>query len=243
MIKILINKKNGTIKLFKARSLPIGTRRTHGGVLKEKTPKGWIPVGAEKLNLSFGKFKTNLTEVRKVKTKYKKRKSGDGGEISISNKVELGVILNYTSFSCISGGRNPESKIDQKLNNSQIEKRSNQLKADLKKNGYLFTPVVGHYGDVEDSFLVMTHDADKKDMKELGKKYNQDSVLFVNKGKGEIIYTTGKNAGKTGMAGKGYEIGPKLKEYYTEVKVGSKEERFSMRLKELIKSFIRLVFK
>ena len=37
------------------------------------------------------------------------------------------------------------------------------------------SPVRGHYGGVEDSFMVMVPEADKDDMVRLGKSFSQDS--------------------------------------------------------------------
>jgi len=47
--------------LMKAKSLPIGSKRRHGGILKIKTGKGWVPVSEEKkLSLAFGKFEASF---------------------------------------------------------------------------------------------------------------------------------------------------------------------------------------
>jgi hypothetical protein len=38
----------------------------------------------------------------------------------------------------------------------------------------LISKVTGHYGGLEDSYLVMVHEADREHIKQLGEKYHQD---------------------------------------------------------------------
>ena len=175
-----------------------------------------------------------LGEVRK---KFGRKERGGGKELPISDRKELDIVLSETSFVLISSGRNPENAADMKLTDKQISERHKQLHNDIIKRGNTFTKVVGNYGETEDSFLVMVHDSAKKDMIKLGKKYNQDSIIFTDKGKNELIYTTGKNKGEIGMSGNGYEYTPKAKEYYTIIKLKKESVKFNLSLKEIKKVF------
>ena len=53
--------------VFKGRELPIGTKRKHGGVMKVKTPKGWVPVKGEKKSKK-GFFEELFSRIKKAAT-------------------------------------------------------------------------------------------------------------------------------------------------------------------------------
>jgi hypothetical protein len=52
---------------------------------------------------------------------------------------------------------------------------------------------------------------------ELGEKFNQDSVIFSEKGKNELIYTTGPYKGERNE-GSGFQEVPDADNYYTDLK-------------------------
>ena len=132
----------------------------------------------------------------KLAKKIHRRDKGKGREVKLST-AELKLILSTGKYALISAGRNPEDPEDQKLTDKQIVARHRQLKDDLKDGGYAYTGVVGHYGEEEQSFLVMVHDAEKQDILRMGKKYRQDSVIYGEKGRQQMIYTGVKKQGLT----------------------------------------------
>ena len=83
-------------------------------------------------------------------------------------------------------------------------KRAKQLHADLKAKGYSPVPVKGEYVEdhevkkmkvKEKTFMVHHHDHKQihRDVKELGGKHEQDSVLTVSKKHGSNLHGTGKS--------------------------------------------------
>ena len=133
-------------------------------------------------------------EVRTVQEKYGKQPVGKGGPIEVSDVHDLDVILNDGRYGLISAGANTKDTVAGRLDADKPPEffmgRHNDLKGSLIENGYQFTEVLGKYGSKEDSFLVMAHDANKGDLLSLGAKYNQDSVIFADKGEAEMIFTT-----------------------------------------------------
>lgn len=151
--------------------------------------------------------------------KYAKREPGKGVETEIADEDELAIILAHTKFALISAGPNDDEK---KLNPMEFDqerykKRHDELRQALAEKGYVFTQVLGKYGEFEDSFLVMTHDADRDDIVELGKKMNQSTVLFCDHGQNEMIVTRGDNIGAA-YTGEGYSwVQPDADEDFTAV--------------------------
>jgi len=178
--------------------------------------------------------------VEMIRTMYRKRDPGKGFECEIASKADLKVILNKTTFALLSAGKNPEDPEDMKLTDEDIKVRTAELRADLLKSGYVITKTNGMYDLPEDSVMFMTHDADKREVMAIGKKYKQDSVIFAQNGKQDMIFTAGPNAGKSDMSGQGFEMNQKAKNYYTEVKVGGKWVKFSLLFGNLAKA-IRLI--
>ena len=84
----------------------------------------------------------------------------------------------------------PGEETPQELTKSENRKRNAALAADLKSIGYGITKVMGTYPECGKSvnevsyFIVDLNDTKslEKDMKRLGEKYNQDSVLFLPQG-------------------------------------------------------------
>lgn len=138
---------------------------------------------------------------------------GKGRHVSLS-KDQLGGLLKDGNFGFISAGRNPANEVDKKLTDEQIEQRYDKLRQDLQEAGYKFTEITGHYGAPEKSFLVVN--PDRGEMSKLGKKYNQDSVIFGDQGKQEMLFTTGENEGKSHF-GEGWKEVPDAEDFYSEV--------------------------
>lgn len=149
-----------------------------------------------------------------LQDKIKRRGKGQGDRVALT-KAELVSVLKNGTFGIVSAGKNP--KLEPDMSQEAQVKRHEQLRADLKDQGYMFTELVGHYEGEEPSFLVMAHEIEKEDIKALGKKYNQDSVIHASKGQNEMHFTTGKNEGQY-HKGQGYEEKPDATDYYSIVK-------------------------
>jgi hypothetical protein len=163
-----------------------------------------------------------------LQEKIKKLGKGQGRQVDLGED-EVKALLKSGKFALISAGINPANEEDKKLDKGAVSKRYESLRQDLKEGGYAYSKVTGHYGGKEDSYLVMVHDADKDHIKELGKKYNQDSVIYSEGGKHEMHFTTGD---KDGQHHKGEGISPNAKEaedYYSEIQLDNgKKFKFSL---------------
>ena len=151
-----------------------------------------------------------------LKKKTSRRGKGQGEHVDLT-KQELAHTLQHGRFAIISAGKNPNDPEDSKLKDGDIKKRHGGLEKELKDAGYTYTKVKGHYGGQEDSFLVMVHEADRGHMRSLGKELKQDSVIYSDAGKQEMIYTNGKDAGQR-HTGTGFEEKPDAEDYFTEFK-------------------------
>lgn len=65
----------------------------------------------------------------------------------------------------------------------------------MKQEGHIshYQPVVGKYGELENSFIV--HNPNFEKMKDLGYHFGQESVILSNKGKHQLVYTNGQHYG------------------------------------------------
>jgi len=172
------------------------------------------------------------------------------------DKATLQSTLTNGHFSIISAGRNPNDPKESVLSpdDEVFHKRHEELRYELNKANLPYTEVVGHYGGTESSFLVfhdqtkltpktqksmMVHHkdeggakVDRKVVADLAKKFNQDSVLYGSAGRNEIVFTTGKKAGKT-CGGKGWKEVPKAKDFYTDIKLDDKKHtKFALDIHE-----------
>jgi len=177
-----------------------------------------------------------------LKAMFKRREPGKGGPKKISSVKDLKLILENTTYCFLSAGVNPNIPEDRALSKEAVAKRHLRLKQELIKRGFIYTPAIGKYqGLPENSIIVMTHDANKREMIEIGNMFNQDSVLFSNKGNNELIYTTGKHKGEVDARGSGYEFIPKAKDFYTQIDIHGKPFKFSMKLWNIAKAIIHLI--
>jgi DNA topoisomerase-1 len=162
-----------------------------------------------------------------LQTKLARGKPGEGREVKLS-KDELGEVLKKGKYALLSAGRNPA--IDEELNlpDDEIKKRYDELEKKLIEAGYAYNKVKGKYGEEEDSFMIMAHDADREHVVELGKLFNQDSVIYSEGGKHEMIYTTGDKVGKK-VEGKGHKLLPESEgDYYTQMDTEDGGVKFSL---------------
>jgi ppGpp synthetase/RelA/SpoT-type nucleotidyltranferase len=205
--------------------------------------EGEIPIAyagsQEEFLETFNEYRPeNWRDLLKVREKIKRREPGKGKQVSLTGE-EMETILSHGKFALISAGKNPANEEDMKLTDAQVKQRHEKLKKELKAQGYMFTPVEGKYGEVEDSFMVMAHDADKDHIIKMGKTLNQDSVIFGNQGEQEMIFTTGENSGKR-HKGEGWkpETGD---DNYTKVQTADgKEMKFNLNFNfdEMVKSIL-----
>lgn len=87
------------------------------------------------------------------------------------------------------------------------------LSAEMKRMGLHHEPTHGSYGGVEKAFIV--HNPTREQMYRLGRKFGQESVIYAQDGKHEMMYTHGPNAGKAHYSLPSMHFGTKQpKDYY-----------------------------
>lgn len=151
--------------------------------------------------------------MRRLMAKTRRRESGKGGEVSLT-KQELHLVLSSGKYALVSAGKNP--RLEPNMSASAERQRHAKLRQRLASDGFMFTKVEGHYEGAEDSFLVMVHDASRGSLRQIGKEFNQGSIVYGEGGKQEMHFTTGEHADKNEChAGKGYEEKPEAQDYYT----------------------------
>ena len=153
-----------------------------------------------------------------LREKCQRADPGKGGEIKLTKK-EVTSLLEKGRVGFISAGKNPASTSTSELGLGEqaIEDRSEQLKKELVAKGLKFVPVKGKYGEEEDSFMVMIPDAKRSEMVTMGRKYNQDSIIYSDHNKNEMIYTTGANTGSRSV-GEGFKyLEAKTSDFYSEI--------------------------
>ncbi len=175
-------------------------------------------------------------DLARSQSRFHRRPEGEGVEVEFHTIEELRTTLAETRFGLISAGRNPKREADEP--EETFVKRHEQLRADLAALGYVYTQVLGSYGEFEDSFLVMAHDADRDPLVELGRKYNQDSIIWTDRGTNHMIYTTDSTdddgnpiAAGSYLKGEGFEeISLEEGDFFTEVylKGSGANARFSL---------------
>lgn len=173
--------------------------------------------------------------------KVRRREPGEGREIKLQ-KQEVETILSKGIVGFISAGRNPNLETDAALSDEQIAARHEDLRNDLKQLGLAFEQVRGKYGAEEDSFIVFVPEIKKSEVTALGSKYSQDSVIYSENGKNELIYTTGENRGKR-HEGSGWEpLKDDVGDYYTEIATEQGKMKFSLNFNfDVLKSWLRRI--
>lgn len=142
-----------------------------------------------------------------------RREKGKGEPVTLSHD-QMTEVLNHGTYALVSAGRNIKDKDDAAMTDEQVKERYNKLEEDLKASGYAYTRVAGHYGEKEDTFLVQVHEADRKEMQDLGEKYKQDSIIYSADKSNEMIYTSGENKGKK-QTGTGWTPQDEADDFYT----------------------------
>lgn len=196
--------------------------RMEKGNKTDELPIGYATSKAEFLD-TFHEYRPKSWELERSEAtkaaltkKVQRRGKGEGGSIKLT-KGETEELLKGGKYALISAGRNDKSADDRVLSNDEIQRRHFDLEEKLIDAGYVYTKVKGKYGGEEDSFLVMAHDADRDHIAQLGKQFNQGSVIYSEGGKHEMIFTTGQNAGSKHV-GEGHQIVPNAEDFYTEHK-------------------------
>lgn len=141
--------------------------------------------------------------------------------------------LNNGHYSMISAGRNVDHPDEKNLpeNHPMFSERHEKLRQDLVNHGLDHTEIEGHYGGKEKTFIVHhnkkpennkafmvhhEHPSEHTIVRDLGKKYNQNSVIHSHKGTHELHFVTGQDAGNH-HKGQGHEITPHASDYYSKV--------------------------
>lgn len=172
-----------------------------------------------KKNKEPAKPKTLLVDLPAgLRKKCERAEPGKGGEITLT-QAEVAIMLKKGVFGLISAGRNPNDAEDKQLSDSDITMRYEKLKQDLVDKGLKFCKVRGKYeGLEEDTLMVMTPDMQPEEALELGERYHQDSVIYVDHCQNTMHYTTGQHKGERNI-GEGFDNLPEAQEdYYTEIK-------------------------
>ena len=233
-----------------------------GKATKDDKPKSKSPPKLENKPSGDSPKQDEKSEVRKkVEEKLEEKKTTEKKPVVYKqhlrlDKAKLQETLTKGYFSVISAGRNPNDSKEAVMSPDDefFHKRHIQLQDELEKHGLQYTEVVGHYGGKESSFLVfhdgtdgtpktvksmMVHHKDKdeagdhrKIVEELGRKFNQDSVLCGSAGRNEIVFTSGKKKGQT-CGGNGWKEVPEAKDFYTDIKLeGKKHTKFNLDIHE-----------
>lgn len=172
------------------------------------------------------------------------------------DKPKLNETLTKGHYTLISAGRNGDDPKEAGMSPDDefFHKRHEELRAELEKSNLPYTEVVGHYGSKENTFLVfhdeteatqktqksiMVHHADaeegkkrRKILEDLGKKFNQNSVLHAGEGRNEVVFTTGSKAGKT-CGGNGWKEVPDAEDFYTDIELkGTQHTKFQLDIHE-----------
>jgi hypothetical protein len=201
----------------------------------------------QEVGVSAKSLQTYALGFNALREKVKRQAPGKGKEIKLTHD-EIKTVLQKMNVGVVSAGRNPKDPKDMAMSDAQIEARYGKLKKDLIAKGYQFVEGEGKYeGLTEKSLIVMMPDADEKDVVELGKKYNQDSVIFSEKNINKMIYTVGENAGKF-YKGEGFEEkSPDTSDFYTQIGLaGNKTMKFLMnfnfdKLEKSIRGFVNRI--
>ena len=176
--------------------------------------------------------------------KFRRAAKGKGKEISVTKK-EVKLLLTKGVVGMVSAGVNPADAEDMKLTPVQVKQRHEALKKDLIEKGLKFREVLGKYGEEEDSFMVFVTDVKRKELTDLGTKYNQDSIVYSDHDKNEMIFTTGENKGKR-HKGNGFEMLSKsTDDFFTEIDTDKGKVKFSLNFNfdEIVKALQNLMIK
>jgi hypothetical protein len=113
-------------------------------------------------------------------------------EQSLSGFADLREELESSTFSIITAEA-PQGDVDPSIKNMSIEDRQKQLRQNLQKlNPDEIRQISGKYDDVQENpFFVKGVSGHKKNLLRLGNKYGQDTIIWGENGKFQMISTTG----------------------------------------------------
>lgn len=210
---------------------------------KGRQPAKEKPVSAHRGTL---KGVTTEKEIRELRKHFARRPKGMGKEKTIQTRKDLDIILKHTTFALMSASPNPNDPKAMKMSPEEIKAKHGELLERLKADGFVYSQCRGKYGKPEESVMVMMHDSNRDEAIKLGSDFMQDAIVFVNKGKGEMIYTNEKQLGEVSMAGSGHEEVPDASDYYTKMPLSTGETvKFVMSLEDIKKAmregFMKLV--
>jgi hypothetical protein len=217
-----------------------GLKPTGSFASKTKMPGAELPEEAASWT------KQTIHTLEHIQSVYKKREPGQGKLVTIPSVEDLDLIVKNTTFACVSAGRNPDNPEDAKMTEQQIHERYRELKDSAKEKGYVFTDAIGKYGAPEESIMVMLHDADEKEVLDIGEQFHQQSVFISEKGNGKVLQTTPDAQYKKGqvrMAGQGFSYVNDADDFYTEVQTQSGGwARFRHEVSDVVAKAMRRLF-
>lgn len=163
----------------------------------------------------------------KLREKVQREPPGHGREIKLT-KNEVTTLLKRGVVGLVSAGRNPEDPEDKDLPDAMVARRHEELRRELIDRGFKFQQALGKYGQEEASYFVMVPAVARDELVEIGEKFRQDSVIFSDHDRNEMIFTTGPNKFKY-HPGSGFRVlEDEAADYYTELKTPRGRIKFSL---------------
>jgi len=195
-------------------------KKSHGQLFigprggKWADPKHTISYDPDQRERGEGPGTKSRDEARLLK-KIRRRPPGEGAEVTL-NHHELNTILNHGRFALVSAATNSKNQMHTGRTKADEAAAHEALRKRLVEAGYMHTGVVGRYGGREDTFLVMVHDATSHETRGLGVMFQQDSVIFSERGHHRAYYTY-DDIGQCSHGG-GWTEKEHAKDFYTQVK-------------------------
>lgn len=200
---------------------------------KTKLPEYQLPEEAKTWKMQ------SIHTLEEITSVFKKREKGQGKQMTIPSIEDLDLIIKNTTFACVSAGRNPDVEEDKNLTDQQISERFRKLKDAAKDYGYVFTDAIGKYGQPEETIMLMIHDADEKEIVDIGNQFNQQSVFISDKGAGRVIQSTPDathEKGSVRMKGDTFDYVPDADDFYTEVQCGGQWVKFRHDVQDVVEN-------
>ncbi len=169
---------------------------------------------------------------------------GKGKEVKFHTVEEVEAVLKEGDYSLISAGKNPRREDHKDKDEQFFRDRHAELGDDLEALGVKYVPVVGKYGGIEDTYLVMANELTDMEAVELGAKYEQDSIIHVQKGVQKMIFTTDSKLDDgtvikkwSTIEGRGFKDSTEENDNYTEITLSNgKKVKYTLNLEsEMIK--------
>lgn len=156
--------------------------------------------------------------------KVKRLEPGKGAPVELNSR-EIKAILTKGVYGIIGAGKNPNEA------DWTPEKEAARHQAIIDEciaKGYRFVNARGKYGQEEASVFVFIPEVERDHLTELGKKLNQESVIFGHGTGHEMIFTNGPNEGKH-HPGRGYKnLIDDPPDYFTEIKAKDGSYKFTL---------------